>query len=155
MTFIGNCQSMLRTVPLLVLVLTACSEENLGPEAEIRAWIAAGEDYAEERDVGGLADMIDMQYRDSRGNDRQSLLRQLRLYGLADGWREVVISVESLQLGGNDAADVLLLLHFADSGAGRGFNAGRYDVKLELRRKSDGEWTLLRAQWARAGERLR
>lgn len=157
MTFISGLKSILRYSLLAALMtgLCGCAEESLGPEAELAAWLQAGEKYAEQRDIGALADMIDESYTDSRGNDRQALLQQLRLYGLTDGWRELVLDVESLQLGGSDAADIELMLHFADTGSNRGFNAGRYNVKLELRRESDGEWTLLRAQWARAGERLR
>lgn len=157
MTLLSLLQSIIRNLlpAVLALSLWACSEESLGPEAELRAWLQAGEEYAEQRDIGALADMIDDGYADSRGNDRQALLQQLRLYGFTDGWRELVLDVQSIELGGSDAADMQLMLHFADRGTDRGFNAGRYNVKLELRRKSDGEWTLLRAQWARAGERLR
>lgn len=157
MTFSSFLQSVLRSLlpAALALCLWGCSAESLGPEAELRAWLEAGEEYAEQRDISALADMIDDGYADSRGNDRQALLQQLRLYGFTDGWRELILDVRSIELGGSDAADMALMLHFADKGSNRGFNAGRYDVKLELRRKSDGEWTLLRAQWARAGERLR
>ncbi len=157
MTF-SSAKPSIRAISFFWLVITlgACSSEPLGPEAEVRAWIEEAEGFAEDKKLRALAGLIDADYSDARGNDRQTLVRQLRLYGFTEGAREVLIGVDSLEIVGESLADVALSVRFANvGGSGGRFNAGSYQVKLELRRSTDGDWTLFNARWARAGEALR
>ncbi len=150
-----------KSVSSLILIFAGflalgCSSEIESPEAEVRRWLAEAEESAEAKRLGDLADQVHADYSDARGNDKVALLRQLRLYGFAKGSRELIISVDSLDVSVPDIANLLLAVRFAATGGAAGrFNAGHYQVKLELRRGSDGDWSLLNARWAPAGEPLR
>ena len=52
------------------LLLVACGGPSEGPEAALRAWVAQGQELAEEKDRRGLVDMISPAYIDARGNER-------------------------------------------------------------------------------------
>lgn len=157
MTFFWRWQSVQPLLPVLVLgVLNACGVESPGPEAEVRVWLERAENFAESKELGKLGRLIDTNYSDTRGNDRDALIRQLRVYGLTQGARELVISVDTLDASVPEVATLAVNLRFAATGGKVGqFNAGHYQVKLELRRSSDGDWTLINARWAPAGQPLR
>ena len=67
---------------LLTLVLGACGGEEEGPEAALRAWVAEGQQAAENKDRGALMDMVADEYADSRGNNRDDIENLLRFYFL-------------------------------------------------------------------------
>lgn len=138
------------------LAIAACSRPSLGPEQEIRDLIDAAEHAAESNEMGVLAEIVDTAYQDARGDNRESLIQILRLYGIGAGVREIVTKIENIVINGVDAADVRLTVRFAAAQRGRfALDAGQYDVNLELLRSDDGVWTVISARWERAGGTVR
>jgi hypothetical protein len=121
-------------------------------EAEIRALLAAAAEAAEARNAGFFADVVGEAYRDTRGNDREQLLRSVRGYFIANQRVEVVSRIDEVVLEGTDAARAVVhagLLGRAGAKLSDGVDADLYRFDLELV-NDDGEWRIIGAKWARA-----
>ena len=70
------------TVSAILMTLAACGEPPTEPEAELRAWVAAGVKAAENKERRNLVGMISESYADGRGNERSDIENLLRLYFL-------------------------------------------------------------------------
>ncbi len=141
---------------LAAAAAVACGGPAAGPEDEIRAWLDEAEALAEDGALGKLVQFVDPAYTDARGNDRETLVRQLRLYGLGAGQRELVVDVDTIEIHGGSAAEVAVSLLYASLPGDRlQLDAGRYAVTLELVRSGQGAWTVISSRWGRAGEALR
>lgn len=137
---------------LFVLALGACDQAVDTPEAQVRAFLAAGEERVEQADVGALSDMISSHYSDSRGNDKRMLVRQLRLWGMSQGRRELIVDIDELSVHADSAATVILGVRFIGTGKGFRLDAGAYQVTLNIERSDEKVWTVVSSRWARAGE---
>ncbi len=122
-------------------------------ESEIRALLAAAEEAAEARDAGFFGDLLSAAYRDTRGNDRDELIRRVRGYFLANQRIEIVSRVDEVVLEGADAARAVVhagMLGQRSSGQLLdGVDADLYRFELELV-NNDGEWQVIGADWDRA-----
>ncbi|MEO1036331.1 MAG: hypothetical protein AAFX44_12310 [Pseudomonadota bacterium] len=133
----------------LLVLLGACSDGSLTPEASIRAWVAESEALAEEKAFRKLAGRVAEHYEDARGNDKARIIAQLRAMTLGQARMEAVTSIDSIELFGDDAARVTLTLRFASVESElRGFDVGTYLVQLELAQVSD-DWQVYAARWGR------
>jgi len=123
------------------------------PEAEIRALLAAAEQAAEARDAGFFADAVGAGYRDTRGNDREQLLRSIRGYFIANQRVEIVSRVDDVVLEGADAARAVVHAGMLGQRTGAelvgGVAADLYRFELELV-NDDGDWRIIGARWTRA-----
>ncbi len=137
---------------VLLFTLGACDSAPETPEAEVRALLAAGEEHIEQADVSALSDMIASHYSDSRGNDKRMLVRQLRLWGLSKGRRELLVDIAELNVHADSAATVILGVRFIGTGNGFRLDAGAYQVTLNIERSDEKVWTVVSSRWARAGE---
>lgn len=142
---------MLRSLlPVISIgLLHACAGAD--PGEELRAVIAAAEAAAEERDAGHFRRLVSDDYVDARGRRKQDLIDYLRLYFVANADIEVLTRVESVELFGDDAAE--LTLHSALVGRGPGRSALDVDgdlfrIDLELVRER-GDWRIIGADWER------
>ena len=144
------------TKPLALIVvlcgaLSACGDPPSSPEESIRAWVAQGQQYAEEKDRNGLVDMISPAYADARGNERNDIENMFRLYFLRQHSIELLTSVEAIEVFGETAAQLNLTVGMAGTNDGvLGFSANAYNFEMELVREGD-DWLLISARWGEVG----
>ena len=147
----------MRRARVLVLwflaVLSACGSE--GPEAEIRGMIEEAALAAEERDTGFFRGALSEHYTDARGNDRDRLIGVLRGYFLAHDSIETVTRIESVELSGADAAEVVMFAGAIGRREGSplisGLDGRAYRIELELI-EDDGDWRVIGTRWERSLE---
>jgi hypothetical protein len=136
---------------LAPLLISACGAGN--PENEIRALLAAAEQAAEDRDVGFFDDALGAAYRDTRGNDRDAVVRSIRGYFIANQRIEMLSRVDEVVLEGEDAARAVVYAGMAGQRAGAalvgGVEADLYRFELELVNE-DGAWRIIGADYRRA-----
>lgn len=134
------------------LALAACREQPESAEAEIRAWVARGTDYAEAENRRGLVGMISPSYADGRGNNRDDLDDLFRLYFLRADNVTLITRIEDILVHGESAADLVLTVGMAGTNIGvLGFSADAYRFEMELERSGD-DWRLIGARWGELGE---
>ncbi len=145
-----------RSVITLALsgLLLGCSESDVGPEEQIRRWIARGQIAAEQKERGSLLDMISPAYADARGNGRGDIENMFRLYFLRQNSITLLTSIKEIRIIGDSAAEVELRVGMAGSNEGvLGFSADAYDFALELELDGD-DWQLISARWGELGREL-
>src|SRR5690606_10234068 len=134
-----------RTI-LLWALLAGCTPPE-PPEAAVRAWLERAEAAAEARDRRTLVGMISERYADARGNDRDAIDRQLRLYFLRHQAIVIASRIEALTISGDTAASVVLKAAMAGRGESvldLDASARRFELELEL---EGDEWRLVGASW--------
>ncbi|MDJ0758326.1 MAG: hypothetical protein QNJ19_02965 [Woeseiaceae bacterium] len=137
---------------LAVLCLAGCGGPPQDAEAEIRSWLKAGEQAAEDKDRRALMKMVAPGYTDSRGNDRRAVEGILRFYFLRQSSVALLTKVDSLEVFDGTAAEVRMTVGMAGGNdAPLGFSADAYRFALELE-LIDDEWQLISARWGRLGE---
>ncbi len=137
----------------LALLLQSCSEQEDSPEAQIRRFIDAGMEAAENRDGDALQDMLHVSYLDARGYDRKQLAGLLRVYFLRHKNIHLFSKIDTIELVNDSRATVKLHVAMAgsviaDVDALAALRAQIYRFELELVKQS--EWQLQHASWARA-----
>ncbi|NNC63791.1 MAG: hypothetical protein HKN84_03315 [Gammaproteobacteria bacterium] len=124
----------------------------------IEQLIEETETAAESRDTGHFRGLIADSYVDARGNDRERLINLIRGYFLAHQSIDVLSRIESVELSGDDAAEVVLLAGVLARRPGEGllegFDGRLYRLELELV-ENDGDWQIIGADWERSLEILR
>ena len=138
---------------LACLLISACGDEPTDPESEIRAWIEAGVEAAENEARREIMSMISPAYADARGNSRDDIENILRVYFLRADNVTLIARIEDIRIVGDDVAEVDLSI----GGAGvtnsvMGFSADAYRFSLELIK--DDDWQLISARWAEIGGKL-
>ena len=146
-----------RTLVLLVPMLAGagCGGERSGPEEQIRAWVDARHLAAEDKDRSGVMDGISTAYADARGNTHSGIEDMLRYYFLRQGSISLLVSIDSINVIADTAAEVSLTVGMAGTdGSALGFSADAYNFELEL--EADGDnWQLISARWGEIGQQLR
>ena len=142
------------TIAMICVLLAACGGPSVGPEEELRQWIAAAEAAAEDLDRRGLVAMVSENYTDARGNDRAQVDKILRFYFLRQKSVALVMKIDELSVIDETAAEILVTA----AGVGTttralGINADAYQFALELE-KDDDEWLLIGARWGELGQEL-
>ncbi len=138
----------------LVLTLGACSETP-EPEQQVRLSLERAEQFARQRDRAGLMDMVDADYADPAGRDRQALGALLRFHFLRNRSVHLLTRVESVAITGPGRATATVLVALAGQPMTDLAELERIRVdllRLELSLQRSGEYyRLLSAQWQRAG----
>ena len=135
--------------------LLACSDAPQPPEEALRAWLSAAEAEAEEKDRGALTDRISEAYADARGNSREDLDRLFRLLFLRQNNVSLIVDIESLNIMGDSAAELVLRVGMAGTNnSALRFSADAYRFELDLR-VEDEQWMLIGARWGELGSQLR
>jgi len=138
-----------------VLLVVACGGPAEGPEAQVRAWIAAGVDAAEARQRGDLVDMISPAYADARGHRRDDIENMLRYYFFRAQTVSLLPRVEDVRIVADGIAEVDLTVGMAGAtDSALGYSADAYRFELELAHDGD-DWRLISARWGELGGQLR
>jgi len=135
------------------MLIVACgpADPDASPEDELRAWVARGEIAAEEKDRGGLLDMISEDYADSRGNDFEQIGNLLRVYFFRQDSIALPTSIDDISVMGETAAVVNITVGMVGTRNSRlGLNVDAYRFEFELE-KVDDEWLLIGARWGELG----
>ncbi len=143
----------LRLIPLLFILLTACSEEKQTPEDEIKQYIASAKQAAENRSSGDLADLISEQYRDQRNWDKKQIKNMARAYFLTHQNIYLLTKIDSIDFQNENSAFVVLHVAMAgtaitDLSAINNLRARVY--KFELQLIKNDVWLLQQAKWKNA-----
>jgi len=145
---------MLCTVSVVLMTLAACGEPPSEPEAELRAWVAAGVEAAENKERRSLVGMISESYADGRGNERSDVENLLRVYFLRQNNITLLPNIEEIVVYGDTAAKIVMTVGMAGTNDGvLGFSADAYRFELELEKDSD-DWQLIAARWGELGDEI-
>jgi len=137
---------------VICVFLTACGGGSAtAPEEALRAWVAAAEAAAEDKDRRRLLAMISENYADSRGNDHEQIGNIFRLYFLRQQSIAILTSIDDIEVMGQTAAQIGLTVGIAGTDASAlGIRADAYKFELELEH-TDDEWQLIGARWGEVG----
>ena len=143
------------TLGVVVLTLTACGGPSSAPEEQLRAWVAAGADAAQDKNRRELVSMISESYADARGNERGDIENLLRVYFLRQHKIALLTSIEQITVYADTAAKVEMTVGMAGTNDSvMGLSADAYRFELELEKDAD-EWQLTSARWGELGEEMR
>ncbi len=137
----------------LGILLQACSAGGDSAQDQIRKTIEAGVEAAEARSSADLGDMIQGDYLDQKGYNKQQLTGLLRAYFFRHKNIHLFTRIDEIELLGETRA--LVRLHVAMAGsvisdvdAVSALRARIYS--FELRLIKDGDWLLQHASWTPA-----
>lgn len=146
---------MLFTVGTMAVLVSACGEPPSGPEEELRAWVAAGVEAAENEKRRALVSMISPSYADNRGYDRERIDDLLRVYFFRQDRIALLPRIEEITVYDTTAAKIVMTVGMAGTNDGvLGFSADAYRFAFELEKDAD-EWQLISARWGELGDELR
>ncbi len=149
-----NATANTARLPILGLVccwLASCGNPPTPPEEAVRAWVADGQQAAEEKDRRALVKMISPAYADARGNSRDEIENLFRLYFFRQNNIALLTRIESLRIIGDSAAEIELSVGIAGTNDGvLGFSADAYRFEMELVRDGD-DWLLISGRWGEVG----
>ena len=141
-------------LPVLGLVcswLVACGDPPTPPEEAVRAWVAQGQQAAEEKDRRALVKLISPAYADSRGNSRDEIENLFRLYFLRQHNIVLLTKIEAVRVFDDSAAELELTVGMASTNDGvLGFSADAYRFEMELERDGDDR-LLISGRWGEVG----
>jgi hypothetical protein len=144
------CRRSVTTLTCL-LVLAGCSSSTAGPEDQLRQWVGAAEQAAQDKERGELMDMISAAYTDARGNGRDDIEKMLRLYFFRQNSIKLLTSIEEIRLYDDSAAEMEVTVGMAGMNDGvLGFSADAYRFEFELENVDD-QWLLISARWSELG----
>ena len=134
----------------LVIFITACSDKPLTREEQIRQFIEAGVNAAENRDHNDLAEMIDDEYQDQKALTRTQLVKLIKLYFFRHKNIYLFTKINEIDFPAEDEASVDLHVAMAgsvisDTSALLNLRAKIYRFELELIKRDD--WQLREASW--------
>ena len=149
MKFIVN---LLCLVSLLIFV-QACDDSPNSPEDEIRQFIEAGVEAAEERNLDGLALLVDDNYLDAKAYNKKRLGSLLGVYFFRHRNIHLFTRINEIELLNENQASVRLQVAMAgseitDISALSALRAQIYSFELQLIRQE--AWLLQSATWSPA-----
>lgn len=136
-----------------MLLAQACSDGGDSPEEQIRRFIDAGVEAAEDRSVDDLSELLHGEFIDERGNNRTRLGKLMRAYFFRHKTIHLFTRIDSIEILGDNQASVSMHVAMAgtvisDVDALTRLSARIYRFDLQLIRQ--GEWLLRHASWAPA-----
>ncbi|NNF52762.1 MAG: hypothetical protein HKN59_10030 [Gammaproteobacteria bacterium] len=144
----------LATCSLIVLATMSACDDKTTPEQEIRALVREAQIAAEERQVGDLARLISEQYGDERGNNKDELVRMLRLQMIRNQVIYLMVRTGEITLLDDMSAKAVVRVAMAggpletyEDLARLGAELYRFDLELV---KESGKWRIISARWGRA-----
>jgi hypothetical protein len=144
-------KSFFRTVllALVLLQLQACSDDG-SPEDQVRHLIDSAVQAAEDRSPDGLRDLMHTDFIDQQGNNRQQLVKLLRVYFFRHKNIHLFTRIDSIEMLSANQASVSLNVAMAgtvisDVNALSSLSARIYRFELQLIKQDD--WLLRHASW--------
>ncbi len=123
---------------LLLISVVSCSVDEGDPEQQVRAWVGAMQEAAEEKDRKAIVANISPAYVDARGHDRNGINSLLQLYFLRQNKVALLGRIDDVQIIGDSAAEVSVTVGMAaTNNSALGLSADAYRFELEL--EHDGE----------------
>jgi len=142
------------TASATALLLGACGDPPNAPEEELRAWVAAGIEAAENEKRRLLVDMISPSYADGRGYQRDDIDKLLRAYFFRQDRISLLPHIEEVTVYDATAAELVMTVGMAGTNDGvLGFSADAYRFAVEIEKQAD-EWQLISARWGELGHEL-
>jgi len=137
---------------MLAVLLAGCSDNQQSPEEAVRALIDTAADTAEQRDAGSLLKLIDRNYLDRKGQNRQQIAGLLRGYFFTHKNIHLFTRIRKITWLGEGQATVSLHVAMAGSvianiAALESVRARVYRFELGLVRRDGGDWLLQYADW--------
>ena len=138
---------------LSILLLQACGGDSDAPEVQIRRFIDNAVQAAEARSVDGLSELLQRDFIDQQGNNRQQVGRMLRAYFFRHKNIHLFTRIDDIEILADNQASVSLHVAMAgtvisDINALASLRARVYRFELQLVREDD--WLLRHASWAPA-----
>lgn len=137
-------------VACIVLLFAGCGTTDT-PEAQVKLFVAAGEEAVETRDIGDVKDLIAENYRDEHGRTRRDLVALTARYLYTNKNIHVLTRIGELTFPAENRA--MLQLYVAMTGQNvsdldglLNMQADLYMFEMELVRE-DKNWKLLKADW--------
>jgi hypothetical protein len=154
LTLLGcaSLRSISAALLTLCILLPACAEKPRGPEAQLRATVAAAERAAEAKNLGAVKALISQRYADDRGQDRKAIEGILTLTFLRNQTIYLLTRVDSIELPEPKRAQLRVFVAMAGgplSGAADllRMRANLYRFDLDLEEEEEGDWKLTSADW--------
>jgi len=143
------------TITAILVTLVACGEPRSEPEEEVRAWVAAGVEAAENKERRGVMSLISESYADARGHGHNDVEDLLRIYFLRQHKIGLVTKIEEITIYDDTAAKLIMTVGMAGTNDGvLGFSADAYRFDMELQKDGD-DWQLIAARWGELGNELK
>ena len=138
------------TVLGVTYLLNGCSSDALSKEDEIKQYIEAGVEAAENRSSSDLAELIDESYRDDKSYNKTQLAKIARLYFFRHKNIFLFTKLNEIEFVAENQALVSLYVAMAgsvisDSSVLSSLRAKTYRFELELIKQD--KWLLTRATW--------
>ncbi len=135
---------------LAALALQGCRDGGESPEEQIRRFIDAGVQAAEDRSVDALSELVHDNYIDQQGRNRQQLGLMSRAYFMRHRNIHLFTRIDSIEFLAENQASVSLLVAMAgtvisDVDALASLSARIYRFELQLVKEDD--WRLRHASW--------
>lgn len=135
------------------LLISACSDENISKEDEVRQYIESGVEAAESRSSSDLAELIGESYIDHKNLDKTQITKLARLYFFRHKNIHLFTKIDDIEFVAENEA--MVTLHVAMAGSVisdpsllSSIRAKFYKFELELVKQD--EWLLQRARWQSA-----
>ena len=133
--------------------ITACSDEAISPEDEIKQYIENGKFAVEKRSHSDLTELIDESYKDQRGWTRLDIKKVARGYFFTHKNIHLLTKIDSIDFQNKNSAFVVLHVAMAgniitDLNSLSSLRARIY--KFELQLIKNDVWLLQQAKWETA-----
>lgn len=134
----------------VLMFVAGCSESVLSPEDEIRQYIEAGVEAAEDRSSSDLAELIYSGYKDKKGYDKNQIEKLSKLYFFRHKKIFLLTKIDEIEFVTDNEAQVTLHVAMAgsvisDASLLSSLRAQIYQFELLLIK--DEEWLLHQASW--------
>ena len=139
---------------VLLLIPPSCGEEELSPEARVKAVVALAEEAVEARDLAAVKKLISEAYSDEGGNDRRAALGIVQYHFLRNESLHLLVRVDRVEFPQPGLAKATLVAAMAGEPIPTAESLGslradiyRFDVEFA---EEDGDFRLTTARWQRA-----
>ena len=159
MATLTETQRLLPRIRLLgavlgTLLVASCSQAPESPvEARVRAMIDAAEEFAEAGDIKGFSELLSDDYKDDRGNTKQSLSMLLNYYLSAHRSVHLLTRTPRIELPDSSSAQMIVFVAMAGSPISGveqlgSLRADLYHFYVDAK-EEDGEWRIRSSRWGR------
>ncbi len=138
-------------IPLIFLLsLQGCSEGSLSAEDEIKLFIERGITAAENRSTNELSELINSDYLDEKGMNKDQLIKLLRLYFFRNKNIFLFKKIKDITIYSNTEASVILYMAMAGKVINTdsllsGFRGKIFRLEFDLEKQD--QWLLKQAKW--------
>ncbi|MEE8366496.1 MAG: hypothetical protein V3R76_11960 [Gammaproteobacteria bacterium] len=134
----------------ITLLFQACSNDELSREDQIKLYIESGIKASENRSISDLAELIDENYLDQKGLNKERLTKLVRLYFFRHKNIYLFTKLDGIEFLADNEALVTLRVAMAgsvisDPSRLSSLRAKIYKFELEL--VKEDAWLLKRAKW--------